>query len=180
MNIDHMLNDLVAREGGYVDHPADRGGPTNWGITQGVARAAGYMGDMRALPRETALTIYRDRYWAAPGFDRVARTAPDIAAELFDTGVNMGPGVAAAFLQRALNVLNPSDGDSGVLAQDGVIGPITLRALAQLAEARGAEGLRVLLTAINGLQASRYIELAEQRPANRAFIFGWLSRRVTL
>ena len=41
-----------------------------------------------------------------PGFDRVDPLAPGVAAELFDTGVNMGPAVAVAFVQRALNALN--------------------------------------------------------------------------
>ena len=43
-NIDDLIDDLIAREGGFVDHPADKGGPTRWGITQAVARRHGYMG----------------------------------------------------------------------------------------------------------------------------------------
>ena len=70
MDIDHLVAAVIAREGGYVDHPADRGGPTCWGITQGVARADGYAGAMRALPRERAAAIYRRLYWTAPGLDR--------------------------------------------------------------------------------------------------------------
>src|SRR3546814_10787624 len=54
------------RSGGYVDHPNDRGGPTNFGITQAVARANGYLGEMRKLPRETAKAFYRAIYWAGP------------------------------------------------------------------------------------------------------------------
>ena len=49
-NIDELIDDVIEREGGYVNHPADRGGPTNWGITEAVARRQGYVGDMRALP----------------------------------------------------------------------------------------------------------------------------------
>lgn len=106
MNVDDLIEELIAREGGYTNHPADRGGPTRWGITEAVARAHGYAGAMRALPREEAASVYRRLYWLRPGFDRVAELAPRIAAELFDTGVNMGPEVAAGFLQRALNALN--------------------------------------------------------------------------
>ncbi len=53
------LEFVLAREGGFVDHPNDRGGPTCWGITEQVARAHGYRGDIRELPRSTAEAIYR-------------------------------------------------------------------------------------------------------------------------
>src|SRR5687767_10092527 len=97
--IERMLDELVEREGGFVDHPADRGGATRYGITEAVARAHGYRGAMRQLPRAEALSIYRRLYWLRPRFDAVAERTPRIAAELFDTGVNMGPAVAATFLQ---------------------------------------------------------------------------------
>ena len=45
--IDRLIEEVIEREGGYVDHPADRGGPTRWGITEAVARRQGYMDDMR-------------------------------------------------------------------------------------------------------------------------------------
>ena len=101
MDIDDLIDAAIGREGGFSDNPADRGGATRWGITERVARANGYAGDMRALPRETAAAIYRRLYWQRPGYDRVAAAMPLIAAELFDTGINMGPKVATGFLQRA-------------------------------------------------------------------------------
>ena len=48
---DALIDAVIDREGRYVNHPADRGGPTCWGITQAVARAEGYAGSMRDLPR---------------------------------------------------------------------------------------------------------------------------------
>ena len=111
MDIDALIDEIIAREGGYVNHPADRGGPTRWGITQAVARANGFAGEMASFPRAEAVAIYRRIYWLRPGFDRVARHAPGLAAELFDTGVNMGPAVAAGFLRRALNALNRGAAD---------------------------------------------------------------------
>lgn len=173
-----MLRTLIAREGGYCDHPADRGGPTNWGITQAVARANGYDGEMRALPRAEAERIYRQLYWDAPRFDRIASVAPRIAEELFDTGVNMGPPVAARFLQRALNALNRNGRDYSDVALDGAVGPATQHALSAFLAARGAKGEAVLLEAMQALRGERYITLAEGRPANEAFLYGWLSNRI--
>lgn len=50
MKADQTIEGILGKEGGYVDHPSDKGGPTRWGITQTTARAHGYTGDMRNLP----------------------------------------------------------------------------------------------------------------------------------
>lgn len=179
MDIDDLIDDVIAREGGYSDHPADRGGATIWGITEATARANGYDGNMRYLPRAQAAAIYRRLYWFRPGYDRVAECAPAIAAELFDTGVNMGPPVATGFLQRALNALNRGATDYPDIAVDGALGPATLFALASFVRVRGARGEQVLLRAIEALQGERYLALAESRPGNEAFLYGWLANRVS-
>lgn len=179
MEIETLIPEVIDREGGYVSHPADRGGPTRYGITEAVARANGYAGDMRALPRETAVAIYRRLYWQRPGYDRVGEKAPRLAAELFDTAVNMGPETATGFLQRALNALNRNGRDYGDIAVDRRIGPATLAALAGFLKARGDGGETVLLKAIEALQGERYVRLVEQRPANEAFLYGWLANRLS-
>jgi lysozyme family protein len=178
MDVDELIDELIEREGGYVSHPADRGGPTRFGITEAVARANGYGGAMADLPREEAAAIYRRLYWLRPRFDQVAERAPRVAAELFDTGANMGPAVAATFLQRALTALNRSGKDYPDLTPDGRIGPMTIAALDAFLEARGANGGEtVLLRALEALQGERYLRLAEKRPANEAFLYGWLANR---
>jgi len=176
---DRLIDGLIDREGGYVNHPADRGGATNYGITIEVARANGYTGAMRSMPRAEAEAIYRRLYWTRPGFDAVARCSERVAAELFDTGVNMGPAVAGTFLQRALTALNRSGRDYPDLVPDGRVGPTTLAALAAFLGARGkAQGEVVLLRALEALQGERYLRLAERRPANEAFLYGWLAKRI--
>ena len=178
-DVDELIDALIQREGGYVDHPADRGGPTRWGITAAVARAHGYDGAMAEFPREEAEAIYRRLYWLRPRFHDVAKRTPPIAAELFDTGANMGPGVAATFLQRALTALNRNGSDYPDLVPDGRIGPVTLDALDAFLAIRGASaGETVLLRALEALQGERYLRLAEKRPANEAFLYGWLANRV--
>jgi lysozyme family protein len=178
MDVNALIDDAIDREGGHSDHSADRGGPTMFGITEAVARAHGYAGDMRRLPRDTAAAIYRRLYWRRPCFGAIAERAPCIAAELFDTGINMGPRVAASFLQRALNALNRGACDYADIAVDGRIGPATLAALDGFLARRGAAGEAVLLKAIEALQGERYLRLAESRPANEAFLYGWLANRI--
>ena len=176
--IDKMVDHLIAREGGFSDHRADRGGATRWGITEAVARANGYKGPMAVLPKHVAIAIYRARYWTLPGFDRIHMLAPTLAAELFDTGVNMGPGIAVGFLQRALNALNRGARDYADVAVDRQIGPATIAALSGFLNTRRVDGERVLITAVEALQGERYITLAERIPANEAFVFGWLANRL--
>jgi lysozyme family protein len=178
MTIDQLIDDVIAREGGFSDHPADRGGPTRWGITQAVARAHGFAGDMRVFPRDEAAAIYRRIYWHRPKFAHVAKRAPRLAAELFDTGVNMGPTVGVRFVQRALNALNRNQRDYSDMAVDGAIGPVTLAALDAFLALRGGGGEAVLLKAVEAQQGERYIALAERRPANEAFLYGWLANRI--
>lgn len=175
--IDELIDAVIDREGGYANHPADRGGATRYGITERVARADGYAGDMRAFPRARAAALYRRLYWERPGFDRVATRAPLTAAELFDTGVNMGAAVAATFLQRALNAMNRGATDYPDMAVDGVIGARTLAALDRFLALRPT-GDAVLVKAMEALQGERYLALAEARPANEAFLYGWLAGRV--
>jgi lysozyme family protein len=176
--IDQLVDELIAREGGFVDHPADRGGATRWGITEAVARAHGYAGPMSLLPRGEAAAIYRRLYWLRPRFDQVARLSPRIAAELFDTGANMGPAVAATFLQRALTALNRNGKDYPDLVPDGRVGETTLAALRAFLALRKDKGEDVLLSALEALQGERYLRLAESRPANEAFLYGWLANRI--
>ena len=178
MTVDAMIETLVGKEGGYSNHPSDTGGETIWGITVAVARANGYTGPMRSMPRDTAKDIYRRKYFVLPGFDRVAKQSAAVAEELFDTGVNMGPSVASTFLQRLLNGLNRQGKDYADIGVDGDIGPATLRALKAYLAKRGKDGERALLKGLNALQGARYVALAEGRSANEDFLHGWLLNRL--
>jgi lysozyme family protein len=178
MQVDELIEDVIEREGGFVHHPADRGGATNWGITEAVARRQGYMGEMRALPKSDAAAIYKRLYWLSPRFDAVAERAPKLAAELFDTGINMGTGTATGFLQRALNALNREGADYPDLRVDRQIGAATLAALDGFLQKRGSAGESVLLKAVEALQGAHYLNIAEARPSQEAFVYGWLANRI--
>ena len=181
MNIEQFLNELIRREGGYVNIPADRGGATKYGITEAVARQNGYKGHMKDLPESLARDIYRKQYWIVPRFNQVNAISPLIAEELLDTGVNCGVGFAKPTLQRALNLLN-NQGKGGWpdLAVDGIYGPATLGALKTFLAKRGKEGEKTLLKVLNILQGQRYIEITERNPSQEQFFFGWITNRVVI
>ncbi|HAG5566405.1 TPA: glycoside hydrolase family 108 protein [Salmonella enterica] len=177
---DVIFDEILGKEGGYVNHPDDKGGPTKWGITEKVARAHGYHGDMRDLTRGQALEILEADYWYGPRFDLVGNLSPDIAAELCDTGVNMGPSVATKMLQRWLNVFNQKGALCPDMDADGRIGPRTINALRAYLSKRGRDGELVMLTALNCTQGERYLALAEKREDNESFIYGWMKERIGL
>lgn len=178
-DFEKMIQEVLGVEGGWSDHPSDRGGKTMYGITEAVARSYGYTGSMRDLPLDTALSIYRSRYWNPLNLDKVVKIRRSIAHELLDTGINQGVGRAAEYLQRSLNALNRQQKDYADIIVDGDIGPATINALKAFLDFRGYKGEVVLLRALNALQGAFYIGIADGRK-NEDFLFGWLLNRVAL
>lgn len=174
--IDEMIEHTIGMEGGYSDHPDDTGGKTMWGITEKVARANGYTGHMRDLPRETAVKIYKREYAIKPGFVAVAEIYPDVGAELFDTGVNTGPARPSIWLQECLNAFNNKGQFYPDIKEDGDIGPATLNALRAYKAKRGALGELALFKALNCLQGAFYLDLARRNEKNESFVYGWMKR----
>lgn len=118
MNFDQSFEKVIGHEGGYVADPLDPGGETRFGISK---RA--YPGeDIAGMTLERAKAIYLRDYWGAAGCD----AAPDcLKFSLFDMAVNQGVKTAVKALQHAAGV-----------TEDGILGPITLQALASIPEAR--------------------------------------------
>lgn len=114
MNFDRAFNKLLGNEGGYVNHPDDPGGETNWGITKRVALENGYTGEMIEMPLSVAKEIYKNNYW-----DRNYNILPfSVAFNLFDAAVNHGQRTAVKLMQRALH-----------LKVDGIMGTETTHAI---------------------------------------------------
>lgn len=111
------LQIVLAQEGGYSDDARDPGGKTQYGITEAVARANGYDGDMRHLPMSLAEDIYLREYWIPAGCDNYPWP---LNLLVFDAAVNQGVEPAKRMLQRALGTV-----------QDGIIGSTTKRLAAQ-------------------------------------------------
>lgn len=182
--LEKIFNDafehIVMIEGGYTDDPNDSGGKTRYGVTEAVARANGYTGAMSELPLEVARAIYKRQYWDLVRGDDIAVLSTSVARELFDTAINMGVNVAGKFLQRALNALNRGAVDYQDVDVDGVIGPMTVHCLQKFLLRRLEHGEAVILRALNSLQLARYIEIAEARPKDEAYVYGWILQRVKL
>lgn len=115
---------ILAHEGGYVDHPSDPGGETNFGISKRAYPDV----DIKALTRDGAAAIYRRDYWARCRCDEMPY---GVALCVFDAAVNSGRSRAAKWLQSAL----------GTVDVDGKIGPKTLAAVAAADERTLVEGM---------------------------------------
>ena len=155
-------------EGGYVNHPNDRGGATNRGVTQ-VNYDAWRI--QKGLPRNPVLgisgdeveAIYRANYWNAVRAD-------DIMAPLdlcvFDAAVQHGAGRAAKWLQRVVGA-----------KQDGKIGAKTLTALALLIE---RDGLEAVIGYYMEIRDEFYHDIVERDPSQVVFAKGWENRMTAL
>jgi len=169
--LEHCLHHIFKIEGGFVDNPADRGGPTKFGIT--LKTFADYSGlpslpasAIQNLTAEHAARIYEFKYWNTMKLDRVR--SPKVALILFDQGVNGGPKTAIKMLQE---VLNESFGES--LLVDGELGNKTDVAIATAPDARLCRKL------IQKAQA-RYVSLAVKDASQLVFLKGWLNRTFAL
>lgn len=129
------LTHVLEEEGGYVDHPSDPGGATNFGVS---IRFAGSIGldidgdgkttkaDIKALTLDDARRIYHFHFWEKVSADEMP---PAIALVAFDMAVNMGIPRAIRRLQKATARLTGAR-----VRQDGIWGPKTKKALSDAAE----------------------------------------------
>jgi lysozyme family protein len=165
-------------EGGYVNNPKDSGGPTNHGISEQVARAHGYLGDMRDLPRDRALEIAKEQYWDIMRLDEVATLSGPVAEEMFDSGFLCGQATVVIWLQRLLNVANRQAFDYPEVKADGLMGKLSIASMRAFLKKRGSNGEVVLFNSLNGLQSAFLTELAERRQKDEEFWFGWQLNRI--
>jgi lysozyme family protein len=114
---DAALARLLAHEGGYTNHPADPGGPTNFGITivdyRTYVKPNATAADVRTMKLAEAKAIYRAKYWDA---QRCNELPAGVDYAVFDYGVNSGVGRSGKVLRRALKVP-----DNSSVVNDAVI-----------------------------------------------------------
>lgn len=184
-------------EGGWANVKADRGGETyagiarnfwpgwrGWSVIDAAKSHPSYQKGSREFSRHLATVPglsemvsewYRAEWWDRMGLGSLPQ---DLAGEIFEQAVNMGRGGAGRLLQRMCNAFN-YDKRTGRemfpdLKVDGAIGPQTLNALSVLLKSGTSEA--ALVHALNCLQGAFYIELAANKPSQREFTRGWMTR----
>lgn len=159
-NFSKAVEKVLEHEGGFVNHPNDRGGATNWGITQGTyEKFVGHsvtVDEIRNMPKGNAIAIYKQNYWDTVSGDKI-KSYP-IAFALFDQGVNRGPKRAIQQAQRVLG-----------LTQDGMVGPATLAAINKMDE-------KQFINKYLEYSETFYRGLASNNPSQAVFLKGWLNR----
>jgi len=161
MSLSKALEFTLRWEGGYANHPADHGGPTNRGITQATYDA--YLKSIGAQPHsvkeihdEEVEAIYRVNYWNSCRCDEVPWP---LSLAVFDCAVNSGPRQSVRLLQQA----------AGNLIIDGVIGPKTIAACQALPASKVVD------------QREDFVRrIVEHDPTQQVFLRGWLSRLAAL
>lgn len=177
-----ILCGLYAVEGGYTNDPSDPGGATNHGVTEKVARANGYRGDMRAFPKHCdgpaaacADKVYVRQYIAAPGYMAMIEIEPAVAKELVDTAVNMGPARENRWFRQTVNALAPAR----LPDSTAPLGPVDIAAYRVVQATLGRT--RACIAVLDGLdqrQAREYRRIAGARPASAKYLKGWLRNRI--
>ncbi|MDF0601341.1 holin-associated N-acetylmuramidase [Psychromarinibacter sp. C21-152] len=177
-SVEQIADEIIAREGGYVNDPDDPGGATKFGVTIGTLKALRIdndgdgdtdADDVKLLSREQARDIFVRDYFHRP---RIGALPEAIQASVFDMYVNSGAN-AVRILQRLLN-----DMGHGVQV-DGAIGPETVAA----AEAAWHAAPRHLADAYGIARRNFYYSIADRRPSSRKFATrrdggkgGWIRR----
>lgn len=174
-DFERALSFTFGSEGGLSDHPADRGGLTNMGITAGTLNRAYIQkivchNDVRRLTRAEAAKIYEELYWKPSCADEMPWP---LCALHFDAAVNHGLGGAAKLLQRALSKVRRVP-----LEIDGSIGPKTKRLLyaAIMDMDANAEYSRAFCTAYLDYREQLFRAIVKNNPSQKVFLRGWLNR----
>jgi len=155
-----LIYPLLKREGGFVSHPNDRGGSTNYGITQttyakSLEKAGKPWADVRGLTEDTAIQIYHEMYWKPAKCDVLPAGIKEIH---FDSAVNSGIARANKFLQESVGA-----------EQDGILGPKTLAAANEI------EG-QLLKARYMNVRYRFYTAIVNRDRSQMAFLLGWLNR----
>jgi lysozyme family protein len=185
-NFDRAYMRLINHEGGYSNHPADRGGETYKGIArnfhpdwEGWPTIDSYK-DSPQFPHildsiimlDTQVqNFYKAEYWDKMRLDDIDSQV--VTCEMFDIGVNMGIKRASRFLQQALNLLNRNEKNYLNIAEDGVIGSGTIGTVNKL---MSIDNDRLLYNVLNLLQGEFYLKIMRKKESQEVFARGWLAR----
>lgn len=173
------IKKVLEHEGGWVFHEADRGGPTNYGVTlntynQYMSAKTGKpysasIDEMKKMPLDIAIDIYKKLYWDKVQGDKITRYT--VALAIFDQAINRGPASAVKQAQRVVKKLDPFG--FAKISEDGVMGPATLTALNSIAE-------KPFIDSYLAESKQFYQNLVQKNPSQQVFLTGWLNRIASL
>ncbi len=171
IDIETIINEIITREGEYVDHPDDKGGPTMYGITLKKLREMRKNNnlttdDLKKLSKSEAADRYKSEYYFGPGINKFPE---EIQAQVLDICVTSWSDTAIELVQKTTNLLG------GDLKVDKKNGPKTIaatEAAINSAKKSGTTYNKILAD----VRAAYFISLAERDPKQRSFIKGWLNR----
>ena len=159
-----IFEEIVRREGCFVNNVLDRGGPTKYGISWvhnknylldiGISRDT-----VNQLTQQEAVDIYYKKYYKTPKIDKLPE---ELQENVLDFAVHSGPTRAVKTLQKVLKV-----------AQDGVLGPVTLSKIKSWKESKG---LKSLNKQILDLREKFLRDIVELDSTQKVFLDGWINR----
>ncbi len=171
MTIKEIIAEIIKKEGGYVNHPADKGGPTNYGIT--AKSYAEYFNrqwenitlpEIKAISKELAEKIYYTLYYVRPN---IVSLPEAIRPLMLDMAVNHGRHGAVKILQNALNASGYSNS-----TPDGIIGVRTLASAEKAVKNLGESFINYLVDS----RIHAYHAIIEKDPSQVVFKDGWINR----
>ncbi len=180
MTVDEIIADVIRREGGFVDDPFDRGGPTNHGVSLRYARHIGLdldgdgdtdIDDIRDIGPDLARALFKEDFYYDP---RIQTLPEELHPQMVDFAVNSGAPQAVMTLQEAVNEIRFGvlvEGD-GYIQPDGIIGRKTRAAVLTAIDEFGPMVVNHLVSARKAFLRA----LAVRRPSQQRFLDGWLAR----
>lgn len=162
-NLDKSLEYLLESEGGWSNHPADRGGATMYGVTQGTydvwrKSVNRVRQSVRNISHEEARQLYDIMYWRAASCDKLPWP---ICYLVFDAAVNSGVNRSVRWLQAGLS-----------LSQDGKVGPKTIEAARKVVDEADARKIVQIVDA----RLTFLVRLVQRSASQAAFLLGWMRR----
>lgn len=168
INFERCFRFVLQQEGGFCDHPLDKGGATNYGLSERFLNAHGITKKVTELTVQDAKQIYYTYIWIpckAEYFDELVTQL-----FIFDCSVNCGIFKASSLFQEGLNFILD---DKSQLDVDGIIGAKTIAAYKKVV----ASGfLSFLLNILNLLRGGYYLHIATRDKTQKLFLRGWINR----
>lgn len=169
MTIEQLLDNLLKQEGGYVNNPYDKGGPTKYGITLKVlneyTKRLNTSLEVKELKVEVAKAIYKKNYFQTPKIDKLPELIIPIT---FDMAVNHGPHKAIKLVQEQLH----EDHYLDTRDVDGSVGNKTIAACQAACEDLKNRFLDQLVNR----RVDFYKAIIHHDPTQETFRKGWLAR----